>query len=282
MEAGNETVIFFLEELLHRAPVFLYICCGIPAGVLAGALGIGAGILMVPLLLLLLQWQGVHPAVSAHMAVATSLAVMFFIALSSSLSHYLHTGVEGWALRFLAPAMCVGALLGAWSATALAGDTLRALFGVLLLVVALQMWSAWRPPEILVQRPAGGVLALSGAGIGWLSALFGIGGGLLTVPFLCACRVSVHRAVATSACCGVPIALSGALAYIFLGGGRAELPPASIGLVYLPALFGMALGGVLCAPLGALLARRISTRLLRRIFALLLIGIGLRLLAPYF
>ena len=178
--------------------------------------------------------------------------------------------------------MCIrdsllGAGFGALTAEAISGPHLQKIIGVFALVVALQMTLELKPKA---SRQVPGKLGLTAAGgvIGWASAIFGIGGGSLTVPFLTWRSVPMQQAVATSSACGLPIALASALSFMILGWHDPLLPAHSLGFVYLPALLGIALTSMVFARIGARLAHKLSPRLLKRMFAALLFCVGLSFL----
>ncbi|WP_336367239.1 sulfite exporter TauE/SafE family protein [Marinobacter sp. C2H3] len=257
--------------------VLLYLALGAVAGVLAGLFGIGGGLIIVPGLILSFGWQGVSPDVSAHLAVGTSLATIVFTSLSSIRSHHRHRAVRWDLFRPMAVGIVMGAVVGAWTAAYLSGPALQKIIGVFAITVALRMFLNATPKP---GRDTPGAIGLGGAGvgIGWASALFGIGGGTLTVPYLSWCNVRIQAAVGTSAACGLPIAVAGALANVWTGWQNPALPAYSLGFINVPALLGIIATSVLCARVGANLAHRLNARVLKRIFALLLLVLGLRFL----
>ncbi len=254
-----------------------YLAAGVFAGLTSGLLGLGGGIIIVPVLYWVFQGQGIPPDALMHYAVGTSLASIVFTSLSSIRTHHRRGAVLWEVVRWLTPGVATGALLGALLANYVHSDGLRILFGVFELLIALQMGLALIPQA---QRPlpARGGLAAFGGGIGVLSSLMGIGGGSFTVPFLHWCRVNMRQAVATSAACGLPIAVMGSIGFIITGWQDAQGIPGSLGYVYLPALLGIVVSSVLFAPLGAALAHRLPVEQLRRVFALVLLLIALKML----
>jgi len=256
---------------------------GVFAGLLGGALGLGGGVVIVPPLIYLFHGLGFDHAVAAQMAVGTSLATIIVTAGSSVRAHHL-AGFVRWPLAWrLASGIVVGALLGAVVADRLSGAMLTRLFGVFAVLIAVQMlFSRLRKAPArgdLPERVPGGVgLAGVGSVIGGISSLFGIGGGSLTVPFLSWCRLPMQNAVAISAACGLPIALAGSAGFVVTGWGRPELPPWSLGYVYLPAALAIVVTSFPMARVGARLSHRLPSATLRRIFAGVLIVIGLELL----
>jgi len=171
----------------------------------------------------------------------------------------------------------IGAAVGSVTAAAIHGPLLQKIIGVFAIVMAVQMGFSLQP-KASAGVPGAPVLTLAGVLIGWASAIFGIGGGSLTVPFLSWRSVPMQQAVATSAACGLPIAVAGALSFAVVGWHDAHLPDWSLGFVYLPALVGVAITSMFFARIGAQLAHRLSPQLLRRLFALLLLGVGINFL----
>lgn len=267
-----------------------YALLGAFAGVMAGLLGVGGGLIIVPVLVFLWQPEfsgGTQLGGSqiVQLAIGTSLAVIVFTSLSSIRAHHLRRSVLWPVVWRLTPGILLGAWLGAALASVMPQNALKITFGLFELLVAAQMsFSLSRPSQSFQQALPGFLdkrmgMGLVGGVIGAVSALVGIGGGTLTVPFLNACKVRMQQAVGTSAACGLPIAVGGALSYIILGWGHEALPTASVGYVYGPALLGIAVTSVLFAPLGARLAHRLPTATLKKIFAGFLALLGLWMLA---
>jgi len=254
-------------------PLLLYLSLGAFAGFVAGLLGVGGGLIIVPVLIG--AWHGPTGAdFVVQMAIGTSLASIVFTSISSVYAHHRRAAVLWPVFRRLGPGVLLGGWLGAALAVELPGTALKIAFGFFELLVAAQMAFGLRPHP---RRRLPGVAGMGAAGtvIGAVSALMGIGGGTLTVPFLARCNVVAQKAVATSAACGLPIAVGGALGYVISGWTLPGLPPWSAGLVYLPALGGIVLASMAVAPLGAALAHRLSSTGLRRVFALFLALLGL-------
>ncbi|HET8801994.1 MAG TPA: sulfite exporter TauE/SafE family protein [Marinobacter sp.] len=255
----------------------LYLALGALAGTLAGLFGIGGGLVIVPALIFIFGLQGISPDIAAHLAVGTSLATIVFTSLSSIRSHDSHDAVRWDLFRPMSAGIVVGAVAGAWTASFLSGPELEVVIGGFVIVVALKMFTGFEPePGRGVPGPPG--LRVAGGGIGWASAIFGIGGGTLTVPFLSWCNVRMQQAVGTSAACGLPIALAGALGNVWTGWQNPVLPAYSAGFIYLPAMVGIILTSVLFARVGANLSHRLEARALKRIFAIMLLLVGLRFL----
>jgi len=254
-----------------------YLALGAAAGLMAGLLGVGGGLIIVPVLAHLFLAQGVEPQVVMHLALGTSLATIIFTSISSVRAHH-RRGAVRWPIFWrIVPGILVGAQLGAWLAHLMPGADLRIVFGLFELAVAVQMWFG-AAPELGSEPPGGWAMGVGGVVIGTVSAIVGIGGGTLTVPFLVWGNQTMREAVATSAAVGLPIALSGAAGYLWIGLGSAGLPDAAVGYIHLPALLGICLASVLSAPLGAHLAHRLPAAKLKRGFALFLALLGARML----
>ncbi|MGF1613352.1 MAG: sulfite exporter TauE/SafE family protein [Gammaproteobacteria bacterium] len=258
---------------------FAYPLIGIGAGILGGLLGVGGGIVIVPALVWIFHANGFPENSIMHMAIGTSLATILPTSLASVRAHHKHQAVQWRVFLRLSPGFGLGALLGAIAATYIASGQLRLLFGVFLCLVAMQLTLGSAPAPHRELPGRNGLLAV-GTLIGMLSALLGIGGGNLTVPFLLHCRVPIRQAIATGAAAGMPIATIATVGYIVAGQYTLHLPAWSIGYVYGPAWVGIATMSVLFAPLGAKLAHRLPTVWLRRGFGLFLMIVGLRMLGP--
>jgi hypothetical protein len=262
---------------LAMAALLIFLVTGACAGLLAGLFGVGGGLIMVPALAFVLPGRGVEPAVAMQVAVGTSLAVIAATSLSSMLAHHRQGGVRWPVFKLFAPGLAAGAVAGAFVAHALPGLVLQRIVGVGALLVAVQMFLE-RTPRAGRDVPGALGLLSAGGAIGALSALIGIGGGSLTVPFLTWRGVPIRQAVGTAAACGVPIAWAGAAGFMLAGAGMAGRPPHSVGYVALGAFAAMAVASVLTAPLGARLAHALPPRALKRAFAALLAVVGVMLL----
>lgn len=259
-------------------PFLVFAAVGALAGLLAGVFGIGGGMIMVPALIFILPAFGVGASVLTQVAVATSLACISFISVNSTRAHHARGGVDWRTFRRLAPGLVVGAVVGAVLADMIPSLLLQRLIGVGALLVGGRMLMGRNPaPNRELPGPKG--LAATGSGIGTLSSLVGIGGGSLTVPFLAWCNQPMVRAVGTSAACGMPIAWAGVLGYLVAGWGETGAGAATIGYVHLIATAGIVTGSLLLTPVGARLAHRLPATALKRVFAVLLLIVGLRMVA---
>ncbi|MFH1468133.1 MAG: sulfite exporter TauE/SafE family protein [Pseudomonadota bacterium] len=256
--------------------LLLYAALGAVAGLLAGLFGVGGGIVIVPILVLAFDTQGVPAEVAMHAAVATSLATIVFTSCSSALSHQRRGAVRWGVVARLAPGIVAGTFAGASVARWVPGTVLKAVFVVFLAAVSVRMLRGSRPREGSACPGTAGMLA-AGGGIGAVSSWVGIGGGTLTVPFLSWCAVPIHEAVGSSSAVGLFIAVSGSLGYALGGLGVQGVPAPALGYISLPALAGIAGVSVLTAPLGARLAHRLDTRRLEQGFAILLLLVAARM-----
>lgn len=250
---------------------------GALAGTMAGLLGIGGGVIIVPVLAWIFEGQGVSPAVLMHVAVGTSLATIMATSVSSIRAHQKRGAIQWPVFRSITPGLIVGSLLGAAVAGLLSGENLRIAFGVFILFVAAQMarGMATKPHRTL---PGGVGMVAAGGVIGTFSAIMGIGGGAMSVPFMTWCNVDARQAVATAAAIGFPIAVTGTLGFLVNGWGNPDLPAASLGYINLPAFTGIVGASILFAPFGARIAHHIPQLTLKRIFAVFLAVMGLRML----
>jgi len=240
---------------------------GLGSGFLAGLLGIGGGMLMVPFLTFFLSKQGVGADLAVKMAIATSMATIMFTSIASVRAHHKRGAVRWDIVKTLAPGIVVGSLVASLGVFALLkGAYLAIFFGLFVGFSATQMFRNKKPAPSRQMPGTAGRLA-AGSGIGFLSGLVGAGGGFISVPFMAWCNVPIHNAVATSAALGFPIALANVLGYVVAGQGVTDLPAGSLGYVWLPALGVVALASVFTAPLGAKAAHTLPVATLKRVFA---------------
>jgi uncharacterized membrane protein YfcA len=260
----------------------IYAGLGLAAGILAGLLGVGGGIVIVPMLSVAFELQGLPGQYIQHMALGTSLGTIMFTSISSFRAHHKHGAVNWSVVRRITPGIIAGTLAGSWVAAQLSTRFLKGFFAAFLLYVATQMLLNIKPKGA---RQLPGRTGMFGAGgiIGVVSSLVGIGGGTRSVPFMVWCNMTIHNAVGTSAAIGFPIAVAGAAGYLLNGlKAAADLPPMSLGFLYLPALIGIAAASILTAPLGARIAHRLPVARLKQVFAVLLYGMGLRMVWTMF
>ncbi|MGB1465666.1 MAG: sulfite exporter TauE/SafE family protein [Alcanivorax nanhaiticus] len=262
----------------------LFLIClgvGVGAGLLAGALGLGGGVVIVPALIFLFHGLGFPPDLVAKMAVATSLSTIIVTSISAVRTHH-RAGYVRWPVAFrLGVGIVVGAFAGAFIADAMKGELLTRLFGLFAMLIALQMllMGNRQLDNSQPERVPGALgLGIAGALIGTGSAIFGIGGGSLTVPFLSWCRLKMQQAVAISSACGLPIAIAGTVGFAVAGWNEQHLPDGALGYVFLPATAGIVLTSFPFARLAARVSHRLPSATLKRVFAAVLFVLGLKLL----
>lgn len=258
-----------------------YLALGVFAGFFAGLLGIGGGLVMVPVLAMLFAAQGLADGQALHLALGTSMAGILFTSYASLRAHHRHGAVMWRVVRQITPGILGGTALGTLLASHVPARPLAMFFVAFVCVVALQMLLNLKPKPSRNLPGTAAVVAV-GVGIGAVSSLVAVGGGSMTVPFLSWCNVRVQHAIGTSAAVGFPIAVGGTLGYIFNGWGTPELPAWSLGYVYLPALLALVPPSMLVAPLGARTAHALPVPVLKRIFACLLIALAAKLLHSLF
>ncbi|MFM2057418.1 MAG: hypothetical protein RLY71_1803 [Pseudomonadota bacterium] len=251
-------------------------------GFLAGLLGIGGGMLMVPFLTLILSHRGVEGPLAIKMAIATSMATILFTSISSVRAHHARGAVRWDIVRTLAPGIVLGGMLaGAGVFALLKGTTLALVFALFVAFSATQMLLNKKPAASRQMPGAVGSLGAGGA-IGFISGLVGAGGGFISVPFMAWCNIAMHNAVATSAALGFPIALANTAGYVAGGWHQPAALPGAFGYLWLPALALIALASVSTAPLGARTAHALNVAQLKRVFAVLLYGLALYMLGKAF
>ena len=251
---------------------------GLVTGFLAGLLGIGGGMIMVPFISAILSGRGVEPGLAVKMAIATSMATIIFTSVSSVRAHHKKGAVRWDIVKALAPGIVLGAMVASLGVFALLkGASLYFIFAAFVAFSGSQMF-LYKKPSPTRQLP--GTAGLLGAGgvIGALSGLVGAGGGFVSVPFMTWCNVAIHNAVATSAALGFPIALANVVGYVIAGQGLQGVPPYSFGYLWLPALVVIASCSVLMAPLGARAAHALPVKKLKRAFAVVLFTLAIYML----
>lgn len=248
---------------------------GICTGFLAGLLGIGGGMVMVPFLTFMLSLRGIDADLAVKMAIATSMATIIFTSISSVRAHHKRGAVRWDLVKGLAPGIVLGSMIGSLGVFAwLKGSYLAIFFGLFVGFSATQMFLDKKPAP---SRQVPGTAGLMGAGsaIGFLSGLVGAGGGFISVPFMAWCNVAIHNAVATSAALGFPIAVANVLGYVVSGMSVEGLPDDAFGFIWVPALVVIAACSVFTAPLGAKAAHMLPVKKLKRIFGSVLYVLAL-------
>ena len=254
-----------------------YLGIGALVGFAAGLLGIGGGVVMVPLLVLVLRQNGVAPEHLMHVALGPALAAMVLTSLSSMRAHHAHGAVDWRIARAMAPGMLAGSFIAGLAAGFIPTRPLALGFTLLVFYAATQILLDLKPPGSRELPGAGGLFG-AGAAIGAVSSLLAAGGAFMTIPFLAWCKVPLRTAIGTAAANGLPIAIAGTAAYVFNGLRAEGAPSPSLGFVYLPALALVVVTSMLAAPLGARLAHRLPVKRLRALFAGLLYFFAIRML----
>ena len=253
-----------------------YLVLGLFAGFVAGLFGVGGGLIIVPVLTFIFAAHHFSEQYVMHLALGTALASIIFTSISSLRAHHAHAAVNWKVWREITPGIVIGTLLGSVLAAYLSADFLKAFFVVFVFYVGTQMLLDIKPKPARALPGLFGMF-VTGNIIGAVSSLVGIGGGTLSVPFMTWCNIKLHQAIGTSAAIGLPIAVAGAVGYIANGLAVTELPQYSLGFVYLPALAAIVAASVLTAPVGAKLAHRLPVKKLKKLFALLLYTLGVRM-----
>ncbi len=253
-----------------------YAVLGVFVGFFSGLLGIGGGSMIVPILGLTFVAFGFSPEQVLHLSLGTSLAAMVLATASSTWAHQRHGAVRWDIVKGLAPGIAVAGLAAGAIARALPVQFLKVFFLCFMAYVAYQILFGLKPKPGHAMPGTSGLFAV-GAAIGGLSSLAGVGGAMLSVPFMMYCSVSFHHAIGTSAAVSLVVAIAGALGFIAAGWNEPGLPAASLGYVYIPAFIGISLTSIFLAPVGARLAHRLPVNALKKLFVLLLLLLAVKL-----
>jgi len=253
----------------------IYLLTGAIVGFFAGLLGIGGGLILVPILTTVFVSYLDSPHL-VHIAIGTSLATILVTSLSSVKTHHRHQAVRWDIFRLLVVGMFVGGILGAWIAQFMNASVLSKTFAVLELLIAMKMLLNYQPNP-LRELPSRPVALMASSLIGMLSTLVGVGGGAINTPYMVWHNVPMKHAIATSAALSLPIAVAGTTGFIWAGWGLADLPSYSSGYVYWPAFFGIILTSYFTAPIGANLTHQLPVKRLKKVFAVLLILLAIKM-----
>ncbi|MFX8859906.1 sulfite exporter TauE/SafE family protein [Acinetobacter baumannii] len=255
--------------------LIIFFAIGALAGFAAGLFGVGGGTIIVPILYIVFTQMGYDPEVIMHLALGTSLATIIVTSISSLMAHNKNGAVIWSAFKNLTPGMAIGSFFGAGIAGLLSGAHLQLIIGIFVIWVAYTMFvGAKKVVDLNKSLPSTAKQLGAGTGIGVASAIFGIGGGSLTVPYLTHYGVVMQKAVGTSAACGLPIAIAGALGFIFFGMKDHINVPNSIGYVHIYAFLGISVMSFFTAKLGAKVAHALSPVVLKKCFAVMLVIVG--------
>ncbi len=268
-----------MTELLNAWPIGVaLIATGMFAGILAGLLGVGGGIVIVPVLYFLLQGFGVSAASAMAIATATSLATIVPTAISSIRAHHRKGNVDVELLKFWGGIILVAAIGGSLLASSVSGNFLTWMFGIIALLVSLNMLFRSGAPALFNQLPGKFGQAMMATSVGGLSVMIGIGGGTIGVPLLTSFNVAAHRAVGTAAAFGLLIALPGVLTLLVVGETPIDAPIGTWGLVNIPAFLFIIPLTILFAPVGAKIGAKLNPQQLKKAFAIVLFFTGARML----
>jgi uncharacterized membrane protein YfcA len=259
----------------------LYLIVGAVSGALAGLLGIGGGIVVVPALIFILPATGMPADQVVHVAVATSLATVIVTSSASTWAHHKRGAVQCHIVKRVAIILAVGIILGAILASYIPGDWLARLIALLILVIAVRMFFKKMPSELQQQQKVTEPrwrFFVTNILFGMLSAMLGMGGGTFLVPYLSSkLHCTMQQAVATSSACAVVIGFVATIIYIMLGLQVPDMPVETVGYIYWPAWLGIVISSTACARIGVSLAHRLPAKQLRIIFACLLLVVAVKL-----
>jgi uncharacterized membrane protein YfcA len=259
----------------------VYLLMGLFVGFFAGLLGIGGGLILVTLMVYLFTVQGFPEDRILHMALGTSIASIVFTSISSLRAHHKHGAVRWDIVRNAIPGLIIGTLLGTLVADQLKSKYLAIFFVIFVYYSAVQMFLNAKPKPTR-QLPGKLGLNLASVIVGIVSALVGVGGGVMTIPLMSMCNVPMRNAIGTSAALGLPIAIAGTVGFVATGLGKDHLPAFSVGYVYLPALIGIVIGTLVTVPWGARMAHTMPVSRLKKIFAVILFVLASRMLWTLF
>ena len=262
--------------------IIYYLILGLFVGYFSGLLGIGGGLIMVPVLAFLFETQHIPEHNILHLALGTSMATILFTSISSTYQHHAHQAVNWDAFRYITPGILIGTAIGALIVGYVATLYLTIFFILFVYFAAGQLLMGFKP-DATRNYPTRQEVTIAGMLIGGVSSIVSIGGGLLSVPYLVWHKQPLRNAIATSAALGFPIAVGGTIGYIVTGYLRGvDLPANSLGFVYLPALLWLIIGTALTAQLGAKATHSMPVDRLKQIFALVLIVLATRMLVKLF
>jgi hypothetical protein len=269
-----------LKDVIVDSLLQVFLIClllGSVVGFLAGLLGIGGGLIIVPALLYILPSVGISSVQLTHVAIATSLASIILTSMSSAAAHHKRGNIPWTLFKPILPGIVIGSLASAFVSEQIASDDLQQAFAIFVVLMAVQMAFPFKV-KTGSSLPNFAVLFIISILIALTAGLMGIGGGVLLVPFLSYCGLQMRQAVGFSSATGMLIAVSGTIGYIIAGFDVPNLPEGSVGYIYLPALIGIIISSMLCAPIGVKAASSWPTPVLKKIFACLLVVVGLKLL----
>ena len=257
--------------------VIIFLVLGVVVGFFAGLLGIGGGGIMVPVLTAYFLYKNVPVDYVVHMALGTSMASIIVTSASSLYAHHNHQGILWNVVKSMVPGVLIGTFIATYVATHISSHALAIFFAMFMTYVSIQMFLNAQPKPTRT-IPGKASLTSVGAGIGAVSAVVAIGGGSLTVPYLAWHNVHIKKAIGTSAAIGFPIAIAGTFGYLINGWSSSFKQDYLFGFIYLPAVLLISLMSYFTAPLGAKLAHRLPVSALKKVFAVFLLVLGIKML----
>lgn len=257
--------------------VAAYLGIGGVVGFLAGLLGVGGGMMLVPILVLVFQAKGFSREQVMHLSLATAMATMPFTLAASMRAHHARGSVDWAIVRGMLPGLVLGAVAGSLTVGTIPSRPLAIGFTAFLFYASMSML---RKPETAGAHGLPGAFGLSafGAAVSFVASFFAAGAAFMTIPFMSRCSVPLQRAIGTASAIAFPLALSSSVGFVVAGMRAGGLPSGSLGYVYLPALAGVVAAGVVAAPWGARVSHRLPVARLRLAFALLFCALGIRML----
>jgi uncharacterized membrane protein YfcA len=254
-----------------------YLGVGAAVGFLAGLLGVGGGMITVPMLVFVFTAKGFPASHLMHLSLATAMATIPFTSASSVRAHHVRGGVDWRVVRGMLPGLATGALLGALVAGGVPSRALAVFFTAFIFYASGNMMLEVRPKPTR-QLPGRLGLGIAGGVVSFLASFLAAGAAFMTVPFMTWCNVPLKRAIGTAAAIGFPLSLGSSIGYVYAGWNVGGLPRGSLGFVYVPALALIVATSILTAPLGARVSHHLPVRRLRVVFALLLFLLALHML----
>ncbi len=257
--------------------LFVFALIGVFAGLSAGLLGLGGGLVTVPALLVVFSVMDMHSTYAMHIAVTTSLMAIIFTSISSMLAHHKRQNINWHLIKILLPGLWLGGLIGAYFATLLSSELLQRCFAVYALLMSIRLWVPMSISGISTSLLKSNYLLTSGSIFGAISALVGMGGGTMVVPYLVMARLPIQKAIGTSAACAFPISVSAIIGFMVFGQQISIVGEWQTGFIDWKAVLSVTSTSVLCAPLGAKLAAELPIVRLRQVFAVVLLLVSIDL-----
>ena len=258
--------------------ILIFAALGAFVGFAAGLLGIGGGMILVPFLNFLLPRIGVPADIAVHAAIATAMATIIFTSLSSMRAHHAHGAIRWDVVKLMVPGLLIGGLLSGGAVFAVVNGLVLAIFFVSFVVYSAIKMFKNSPPPAASHLPKPAAVAGFGGVVGFVSGLLGAGGGFLSVPYMVRANITMPKAIATSAALGFFIAVANGIGYIWSGASYTNLQQGMLGYIYWPALIVLVIMSMLSAPFGAKQAHRLPVKLLKRIFATMLLLLAIEML----